>query len=329
MGKRSEMSTNYLAPPADPLGAVFSKEALSALKQHGNPSESLRYRLEVLEACGPALGNAKQQRRLRFLRAQKAAWETYLYSSFACRLFEGAEGCELRARLTSGDDTNFRSAIAECMACWFLGGRLQLPLKPKPPGKGKKILELLVEHTDGDMNIEVKAPFRPRLEGVASVDDSDILAQKLADANKQFPKGRRNVLFLAPQLTVRVASFRDFLIKAFIATEKIVVPINTQTGGPAGPITTQYSLEGKFTKGIKPDRSPGFTRVGAVACVEENFEEAWTPSGEHKVWMGHDVLVVHNPHAKHPIPQEIFGQYPQFTRVGESMAWTDGHPVSS
>lgn len=327
--KFKNMRSDYLVPPAAPLRSIFTDEVLTCLIRCKNPSPKLTSRLEVLEASGPMPGDWETARRFRFLCAQKAAWETYLYCAHAVKLIEGNAGKELKSRLTSEKDDDFRSAMAECMACWFFGGKLQLPISPKPAGRDGKQLEFSAGHPEGDIKVEVKSPYRPRLDGCGWVDDSDILGEKVAKANKQFPEGSRNILFLGPELTVRLSDFRYFLVKAFIATEKIVIPINTKTGGPAGEISTRYALEGKFTRPIQPDKIPGFTRVSAVVSVEERLRNACTTSGEDKVWIDHDVLIVHNPNAKCPAPKDIWQSYPQFIEKNGSMSWSDGHPANA
>jgi hypothetical protein len=106
-------------------------------------------------------GGLNPSRLNRELRAFKAAWEAYLTAAFAIGMFEGEHGTELRARLTGTDDDNFFSAISECFAAWYLAGRRQLALRPRPAGRGKSCLEFSISCDGGDIKVEVKAPYSP------------------------------------------------------------------------------------------------------------------------------------------------------------------------
>src|SRR5262249_45427473 len=154
-----------------------------------NPTELLSFRLRVLAAGGlnPSVDNQTR-------RAYKSAWEVYLQAAFACGLFEGQHGADLRARLTGVDDDNFRSAMSECLAVWYLAGRLKLPIAPRPEGRPGRPLEFLIDHPQGEINVEVKAPYRPITGNFWWGDDSDALQAALYQANKQFKKDARNLL---------------------------------------------------------------------------------------------------------------------------------------
>jgi len=126
-------SMAVIAPPHDPLKDVFSQEVKDAWRANAN--EELINRLRILCACGPYPSDPHAAHDLRCFRAKKAAWETYLFTAFALGFFQGQRGQDLRARLRSRDADGFRSAIAECMACWFLAGRMKLPSDPVAPGR--------------------------------------------------------------------------------------------------------------------------------------------------------------------------------------------------
>ena len=152
------------------------------------PTALLDFRLQVLAAGGLNSHSDTGQA----LRAYKAAWEVYLLAGFACGLFEGIHGADLRARLTGTDDDNFRSAMSECLAAWYLAGKLKLPIGPRPQGRPGHPLEFVIKLPDGDVNVEVKCPHRPITTEAWWGDDSDLLQRALHTANKQFEAGARN-----------------------------------------------------------------------------------------------------------------------------------------
>ena len=104
--------------------------------------------------------------------------------------------------------------MSECLAAWYLAGPLKLAVEPRPPGHP---LEFVIRHSDGDINVEVKSPYRALPEGAFWGDDSDMLVAGLREANKQFAKGAKNLLVLVPQMRVPVMlDNRTPLEKAFI-----------------------------------------------------------------------------------------------------------------
>jgi hypothetical protein len=146
--------------PVEPLSDVFTPDVIAKLEQSRSPSDRLQARLAILHSGGlnPSALN-------RELRAFKAAWEAYLTAAFAVGLFDGRHGAELRVRLTGADDNNFSSAMSECFAAWYLAGRRRLELEPRPSGRGAHCLEFAIKCDGGDINVEVKAPYRAITEG--------------------------------------------------------------------------------------------------------------------------------------------------------------------
>ena len=304
---------------ADPLHAIFTPEVVERLRETRTPSPSLLYRLDVLSACGPSPSDPEEAHWLHRLRAKKAAWDTYLSAAFACRLFAGEQGNELRARLTGRDDDNFRSGMAECLACWFLAGRLGLTIGPRPSGR-RGPLDMLIELPDGDIAVEVKAPFHETTMEVWHGDESDILKSCVDSANKQFNDDARNLLFLVPELRLSVFDRPRSLIKALYGQEVIAVPIDVRPGGPAGPERLEFKPDGKFLRtGIKDDGSRAFTRVSAVICVEENCKEG--KNLINPVWIEHSALVVHNPYASKSVPDDLWGSCVQFAPENGILRW--------
>lgn len=341
MSERRTIKPGYgrFTPPQDPLKEVFGSVGRVDLRDYPSASEQLRFRLDVLAASGPYPSDEDVAYDLCFLRARKAAWETYLYAAFACGMFEGTEGQDLRARLTSVDDANFRSGMSECETCWFLAGRMKLPVDPGAPGRDSKNLEMQILLADQIVGVEVKAPFREtprtppgRARLVPAGEDSDKIERCLKAANKQFSKGGPNVLVIVPSLPRPLFTRRRPLLHAAYGQSKLTWQVNTRTGEAAGPLTTQFFPEGKFLetklpggRSLKPDGFPAYRRVSALLCIEERLVEKGTPSGTSVTWVDHNVLVLHNPYAYHPVSPDIWDEFPQLVPVGNHMEWTDGY----
>ena len=343
--------------PANPLLTAIPHDARDSWRSR--PTPELVRRLEILCASGPRPAERVQAVRLMYDRAVRAAWETYVFCAFACGLFEGQRGKELRGRFGSRSDDDFRSAMAECQACWFLAGRLGFPVSGKAPGRGNKMLDMKAVIDDQDVGVEVKAPYRePPPAGQAWSDhDGEALAQCLDAANKQFANDVPNILVLSPQLRTPVSILRTQLVSALYGQEKITCPIDTRTGGRAGPVSTEFSPDGRLLRRrqltgapVKRDGTPGFTRVSAVIVIEEQLRQkyphpsmavgnsavtaeveiAWQKqealywARENECWVDHNVLVAHNPHAPYPLDPERFSSFVQFTDIGEGYGWSDG-----
>jgi hypothetical protein len=162
---------------------------------------------------------------------------------------------------------------------------------PRPRGQGAKCLEYSIKSDSGDINVEVKAPYRPLGDEFFWGDDGDLLEKALQSANRQFAKGQRNLLVVHPRL--RLSIFPQFcrmpIERAFIGEDVIRIPLNPVTGGPAGPAHTAFKQNGRFVK-LWPE--PRHTRVSAVLSLNE-YEEG----GEVKP----RALMVHNPNAEMPL----------------------------
>jgi len=346
-------------PPADPLREVFTEDVRRTWRE--SLDQDILHRLQVLCACGPYPSDSTAAIQLRRLRAQEAAWETYLFTAFACGMFEGDRGKELRSRLASRDPEDFRSAMAECEACWFLAGRMRLPVDPVAPGRRGKNLDMRVVFGNGDFGVEVKAPHRERpLRGMWCGDDSDKISQAMEAANKQFDRQKPNLLCIVPTLRSRMFSERRDLLKAAFGQSMITWQVNPRTA-EYGPTHVEFQPDGKFLnterpggKPLKPDGFPGYRRISAVICIEEKLAEKYPLSipffalddelrhsmmphwertrdlhfsEENEVWIDHDVLVLHNPYAYHSVPQDIWSEFPQLVPVDDLMQWTDGAEV--
>ena len=348
-------------PPAKPLLAAIPPEVREGWGK--NPTSELPRRLEFLCACGPKPSDDLGMMRLMHHRAVRAAWETYVYCAFACGLFAGNRGKELQGRLASRNPDNFRSAMSECLACWFLAGRLGLPVTGNASGRGAKMLDMKTIIDCHDVGVEVKAPHREHpLEGqVWYGHDGDLLVQCLDTANKQFADDVANILILVPQLRIPVAVLRRQLVTALYGEEKITCSIDTRTGGPAGPVNTKFFPDGRLLRRRRPSGAwvklngmPGFTRISTVIVIEEQMQEkyphpfttlghkmmedsgygavqdAWNRQlalnndSDNHCWIDHNVLVAHNPHARQPLESEMFAGFVQFRNLGKGYGWSDG-----
>jgi hypothetical protein len=317
----SEVDVVLAFVPREPLWALFTPDAITSLRRVSVPSTMLDFRLAVLAAGGlnPSYAN-------RRLRAYKAAWEAYLVAAFSCGLFEGKDGIDLQARLTGIDDDNFRSALSECFAAWFLAGRLKLELEPRPEGQSGRHLEFAIRLRDSEIKVEVKAPSRPITSDFWRGDDADLLESALQQANRQFRPGDSNLLVVVPHLRLPIFDVGDRrpIERAFIGETLIQIPIDTRTGGPAGPERLVFKQSGSFAKswrsGLEDDRTwkRRFTRVGAALFLNEYIHDS-----DGGIEMRHRALIVHNPHALVPVPRDFWSGIPEFFCDAGRWRWSD------
>jgi len=351
--------------PAHALRAVFTTDVMERLQGMRFPSENTRWRMNVLQACGPMPSDPSKRIEVRAWRAQKAAWEAYVSAAFLCGLFEGAPGADLRARLTGDDDDNFRGATAECMACWFLQGPLKLGLSRVSLGEPDDSLDMQATTATASFGIEVKAPYRerPRNEGWSG-DESDKIIQCVQAANKQFQKNRANVLVLAPMLRTQIFFDRESLLHALFVESVLAWYVDVGDNDVEVPHEswTEFRPSGCFlnTKApsgnkLKQSGQPRYQRISAILCIEEVLVEKFPSpllrllpgcprkesrdttieimrrqkeaylSPGNQCWITHRALIVHNPHAYHRLPEGIWAQYPQLVPRGDVMEWTDGY----
>lgn len=306
---------------ADVLSGVFTEEVLVRLNQARFPSEFLLYRLAVLGASGPYPAASLQADNVWRLRVQRAAWDAYVSAASAIELFEGADGRELISRLTGVDDAGFRSGIAECMAAWFLGGKLGLPLAARPEGRPGRTLELLIQ-VEGGIRCEVKSPFRPSARGFFQLDDDYVALRATVDeASRQFQEGVKNLLIIVPSLRTPVG--RDHLVRAFLGDFGFTFRVDRARGAAIEPPRPAFFPRGRLLRRWAPEMEPRFTRIGAIMCIEEIIRDYRTPGGGSDRRMDHHVMVLHNPFAQEPLPLGIFDGHPQMIRVGDEMIWSD------
>lgn len=349
---------DLIQPPPELFAHVFPGDARQSWKQRGSDDR----RLAVLDACGPYPEDPYRALRLKYLRAEKAAWETYLFTAHACGMFCGDKGTDLYSRLRGKDAANFRSAMSECAACWLLAARLRFPVAPVASGRNGRNLDLQCTINERNVGVEVKAPYRERATGVSFGDDSDLIMAAMDQANKQFRDDCPNLLVIVPRLRNQLFSRRRELLIAAFGQSRIVWDVDVRTG-TGGPADLAFFPDGKFLNtqrpgggSIKRDGLPAFRRISAVLVMEEEFierypfpnplallddenrSEIWPYwkrqrdlhlDRENCVYVDHRALVLHNPYAHVSLAQEYFSEFPQLIPVGDIMKWTDGVDVDT
>src|SRR5258705_7365821 len=145
----------------------FLKEVLPSNVLHAwrtRPSKELIERLKVLGACGPYPIDRDQMSIIRRLRARRAAWEAYAQAAKCCGMLDGDCGKILRSRFASREAHDFRSAMSECMTCFVLASKMNLPVNEQAAGRGAKRLDMSTVLLGLDVGVEVKAPLQKRPE---------------------------------------------------------------------------------------------------------------------------------------------------------------------
>ncbi len=311
------------------IDSVFPEPLLESLSSRQNISQELQSHLDILATRKSCSFNSDIRTEQKYNLATKRAWEQYLESARRHNLLQ-VDNDEIVRRLQKLESDNFRSAMSECMACWFFDKKLSLPIRPKVPGRNGKILDMGVTMKGQNVGIEVKAPHRPTPIGAWAGDDSDLIEKALAHSNKQFSEAHPNILVIVPSLRTRMHSDRRPMIAALLGKEVLVFEVDKETGSAVSEPRPEIVLNGKFTRPIKRDHNPGYTRISAVVVIEESVKEkAIRIFGKYiiiSVLVAHKVLALHNPFAKFTVSQELFEKWPQLVREDDYMVWTDKHP---
>ncbi len=283
------------------LAGIFTPQVVWRLQSLDNKTKAQLTRVYVL-TCGDGTGLGMMGPDLVTFRD---AWARYPASAFRVGLFDGANGNDLRARLTGTDDDNFISAMNECLATWFLADHLGLSVTPRPSGKSRSVLELAITLPDGQIFVEVKGLIRPITLDQTN-NDLNILVDALDKANRQFAKGQRNLLVIVPRmLTFLFPSLTDvvseLLVSVFIGTRAV-------NDGPAGAAVREtFRPTGAFLK-ARPGNRVWFTTTGGVLVLNEHVQ---APR------MLYSARLLHNPKAKVGLPTTIWGNVPQFTGASQ------------
>ena len=311
------------------LDRVFPRQLRESLSSRQNISQELQSHLDILTTQSSCSCNSDTKIQQKYNLAIKRAWEQYLESAKQNNLLQ-VDNEESVRRLQELESDNFRSAMSECMVCWFFDKKLRLPIIPKPPGRDGRILDMGATIKGQNVGIEVKAPHRPTPIGAWTGDDSDLIEKALAQSNKQFSDECPNILVIVPSLRTRMYSDRRPIITALLGKEVLAFEVDKETGSAVSEPRAEMVLDGKFTKPIKRDHSPGYTRISAVVVIEESVKENTIRIfGKYIIisyTMVHEILALHNPFAKFTVSQELFGKWPQLVREDGYMVWTDKHP---
>jgi len=312
---------------ASSLRRVFDDRTCRKLRQKAANSPDAAYIVSVLDVQGDTPSSNEPHIREKN-RKVLASWDAYLSASEAIGMFDGQEGRDLKARLRSGKDPNFRAAMAECCAAWYLAGPNRQQLKPRPLGRTGKVLEFEFTSGGDSVYVEVKAPYSPIVDTVWVGDDSGKLENVLAAANRQFDTGVRNLLVLVPRVRIPVYQSRGQLAKALFAEPILSVPINSgiDNGGP-DPVHNTTIQSGSFLmtrrangQPFKKSGGPRFTRLSAVLTIEEFL------GGES---IEHRVLAAINPYAEAPISEEELAGVPILAVRDGILSWSDGESLWS
>ena len=309
--------------PTPLVDDIHSAEVLDRWSRIASPSSSLEFRILMLARSSPTPEGWDtddfESRRTTY----REQLEAFLSAADACGMLSGHEAKDLIARLRSPEDSNFRSARSECLAAWFLGNRLRLQLQPRPPGRGGP-LELVIQDPRGPIHVEVKAPCRePVVHTLGEViagratatkfDDTDIIAECVRKARKQFEANTANLVFMVSDLTLPGFNHRRFLVEALYGAEKWHLTEHSES------LERTIEPTGFFLSHLEKGTQPEYTRVSAVLYLEESHNVG---AGAFDV----NVLLVHNPFAAVPLPDDIWADIAQLKLVGEALVWSDGFP---
>jgi hypothetical protein len=328
----------------DPLREIITPEVIERWIEAPRTPE-LVDRLEIATARGELPHHPVDRSRVRFLRARRVMWDTYLSTGEQLGLMDN----ELIGRLRSPDADNFRPAIAECMAAWYLSGRLQLTVVPRPAGRGRTVLEMAIKDAAGDIAVEVKSPAMPERPAAPAAVVQPVRAEfeeALRKANRQFPKTGRNLLIVVPRRSSMLTTVEYELVRALIGEHIISFSIDSNTGGAVGESSTHFWSTGRLTRGDQPF----YTRVGAVLCLEEfpvtrfpsaadlfftqgarsahtlNAANARYFADDNAARVDHAAVAVHNPNSQEAIAPDMFGSARQLVVVPGGMRWVGTRP---
>ena len=239
---------NFIHPPDDVIKEVFSSEVRALWRKQSRQNQELATRLQIIEAFGPVPSCRLLSFDLRIYRAIKAAWDTYLCAAWMTGLLNSNMNCDLLKRLRDSDEANFRGAMSECLACWFLGAKLHLPIIPVRKGRNKKNIDFGVNINGQVVGVEVKSPYRERRTGSWNGGDEGIVTQCIKKANSQFANDAPNLLVLVPFLRTSMISNRYQLVAAAYGEQGVAFRIDTTTGRAIEDPQSSFFPNGQFFK---------------------------------------------------------------------------------
>jgi len=236
-----------------------------------------------------------------------------------CGLMDGQKGERTKADLSSGTEKEFRSAMAECKACWFFSSRCGLKTRfvSEQTDDGIKTPDLEVTLPDKKpLYVEVKAPLKEfdDSNGRFGFGGNERKLQNIMDkANRQFPEDTMNLLFIDSYLKsdplyydtrqLEIAFYGDHYFKWLLSNR-----------GHVGEPQIGFKPTGKFLRPTKENRNPGFTRVGAVVVLESAVFDG-DRRAEH--------LIAYNPFARNP----LFPDYDELFKTDKKLIPKDGKMI--
>ena len=254
------------SPMSVTLGDIYPDKIIERLRKSAadSPAAAFRFRVFSLPHANIARWNSSPQQQLYFETRKR--WKLWIAAAASAGLFQPPHGSELRSRLTGIDSDGFRSALAECMACWALSSELGLRIQPRPCGRDGRILEFAAETAHGEVFFEVKSPrFRGAAVFASDSEDSGVLREysvalamraALRAANRQFAPAQRNILVLASPLVDSCSAMMSekwpsSLVRAFYGGRHVMTNWS-DTGA------NQFATEGNFLKQL--GGKPRYTR---------------------------------------------------------------------
>jgi hypothetical protein len=197
------------------------------------------------------------------------------------------------------------------MACWYfqdvLGFETSSGQGLGAPGRNP---DLLVSKAGISLVADVKSPIRATKSDMWCGDDSIVLGRQLGSALEQFSAERQNIVVLTPRVRVLATWDRQQLVKALFYT-------NTYSGtydAARGEITEVHPsirMDGRLLR--DDDGENKYGKISAVVCLEAYEVDE----------IKHSMLVLHNPRANKPLPQDLFGGSVQLIWSGNVPRWTD------
>lgn len=309
----------------DSFARIFTPDIVAKMRMRmaNSPDAEFRYKVVSLPQRSPdeeADWRNPDFVALELLREKQKKWRLWISAAWNTGFFQAPYGIDLRHRLTGKDDDGFRSALAECMACWAVSEDLRAMVRPRPNGRDSRLLELSAETESGEIHIEVKSPRiedsnpvnrNVRANGAGAFDACravEPLSRALQSANKQFSEKCQNVLIFAlPQLSngpvgICCDNWPWPLIRSFYGDERLLTP-------PMGQPVGRFNPNGHFLKRFA--NVPRFTRTSAVLVLEDF---GWYPKLQ--------TLVLHNPYAKYPTAASTFRDWRQLLPVEGELRWS-------
>jgi hypothetical protein len=304
---------------------VFPADLLTKAVSSGRASTEKRYVAGVLTTrWRPHINIGRRFDMLNAL-GRKDAWLRYLVAAKRCGLIS-EPGDDIVRRLRELEGENFRSAMAECIAAWFLSSELGLDVGPRPEGRPGRTLDLSLSINGTAVGVEVKAPRRELREGVWGGDDSDLVEGALAKANGQFNDVEPNLLVLVPEVVPPFYSRRLTLINALIGHQVIAFSIDKETGEAVVEPHAEFRADGKMARIDGRLSRPRHTRVSAVLCLEEFAKSSIGTILRKRILLagsiGIKAMVLHNPYARNPLNPALFSICPQLIPRDGKMVWT-------